>query len=69
MIKVGDKVRKKTGYAFDGEVVAVCNIDGYGTRVIVKQLDWFDDSGRRISGGALHIVSPEQLEVDNSGTQ
>lgn len=50
--RVGDRVNKKTGYAFPGEVRAVfTNKDGV-TRLVVEC---------EMIRGMLHIFSPEQL--------
>lgn len=55
-MKVGDRVQKITGYSWPGIVVSVFkNLKGQ-TRVVVECT---------VPGvaGALHIYSPEQLEV------
>lgn len=65
--KVGDPVYKPKGYGFAGSVVAVVDMDDIGVRYIVRQGDMSTalDNGKiiKLSGGALHIFSEEQLEL------
>ncbi len=53
-LKIGDKVRKISGYIYYGEVVAIFNTTAGKLRVVVEQAG---------SQGMLHIFSPEQLEL------
>jgi hypothetical protein len=53
MFKVGDKIKKPKGYAFDGVVVAVFTTTAGATR-IVAELE---------GNGMLHIFSELQLQL------
>lgn len=53
---VGQLVRKKSGYAWPGEIVAVFKTRAGKTRVVVEC------TVEEVEG-ALHIYSPEQIEV------
>lgn len=67
--KVGDKVRKVKGYAWEGKIVMAGNIEGTGIRYVVQQNELFVtdidrvDKKRVVAGGALHIFAEEQLEL------
>jgi len=52
-MKIGDKIRKPKGYAFDGTIRSVFENSKGETR-IVAELD---------GNGMLHIFSPSQLEL------
>ena len=57
-IKLGDKVSKRKGYAFNGVVVAVfVNTKGQ-TRIVAEHTG----SQTEESGGMLHIFSESQLQ-------
>jgi len=56
MLKIGDKVRKPKGYAFDGIIVAIFH-NTSGELRIVAELE---------GNGMLHIFSPAQLEPRNA---
>lgn len=53
--KIGDKIKKNTGYAFDGIIVAIFQNTKGETR-IVAELE---------NNGMLHIFSPNQLSLRN----
>jgi hypothetical protein len=53
MFKIGDKVRKPKGYAFDGIIVSIFE-NTSGEIRIVAELE---------GNGMLHIFSPSQLEL------
>jgi hypothetical protein len=55
MFRVGDKVEKKKGYRWPGEVRAVFTSKAGVTRVVVE-------CTARAVAGALHIYAPEQLQ-------
>lgn len=62
-MKIGDFVKKKAGYHFAGTVIFIGDLyDTIGVRVLVKQADGFNNKAQT-SGGAIHIFSPEQLEI------
>jgi len=52
-MKIGDKIRKPKGYAFNGTIRSVFENSKGETR-IVAELD---------GNGMLHIFSPSQLEL------
>lgn len=56
--KVGDRVKKVKGYAFDGIVVSVFNNTNGDVRLVVE-MESSDGNG----SGMLHIFSPTQLEL------
>lgn len=53
-LKIGTKVRKKTGYPFPGTYRGFVTTSAGEDRVIVEHQD-----------GWLHIFNPEQIEIDN----
>jgi hypothetical protein len=53
MFKIGDKVKKPKGYAFDGIIVSIFE-NTKGELRIVAELE---------NNGMLHIFSPTQLEL------
>lgn len=63
--KVGDKVRKIDGYAWQGTIVMKGDIPGTGLRFLVRQDDIYDvnNENQKIAGGALHIFSAKQLTI------
>lgn len=58
-MKVGDKVTKKKGYAFDGVIVAVFENTKGQTRIVAEHFG----SQTEESGGMLHIFNETQLEI------
>lgn len=58
-MKIGDKVKKKKGYAFDGVIVAVFQNTKRQTRIVAEHLG----SQTEESGGMLHIFNESQLMV------
>ena len=58
-IKIGDKVSKSKGYAFDGVVVAVFKNTKGQTRIVAEHYGSQTDE----SGGMLHIFAESQLTV------
>lgn len=52
-MKIGDKIRKPNGYAFDGTIRSVFENSKGETRIVAE----LDDNGM------LHIFSPSQLEL------
>lgn len=61
-MKVGDQVRKRKGYAFNGEVRAVFENSKGQVRIVAEH----HGSQTEESGGMLHIFSESQLEVVES---
>lgn len=55
-MKIGDRVRKAKGYRWPGEVRSVFANKAGEARVVVECTAW-------AVAGALHIFSPEQLEI------
>ena len=51
--KIGDKVKKNNGYAFDGIIVAIF-VNTKNEQRIVAELE---------GNGMLHIFSPSQLSI------
>jgi hypothetical protein len=58
-MNIGDSIKKKKGYAFNGVVVAIFKNTKGQTRVVAEHLG----SQTEDSGGMLHIFSENQLEV------
>lgn len=58
-MKIGDKVKKKKGYAFDGIIVSVFENTKGQTRIVAEHLG----SQTEESGGMLHIFNENQLEI------
>lgn len=63
-LKIGDKVRKVGGdVRFAGVVTFIGELPfGLGERVLVWQAEGWDKNGEQVSGGALHVYTPKQLE-------
>lgn len=60
-MKVGDRVEKRSGYQWPGEIVAVFKTKAGQTRCVVE-------CTHPVVSGALHIFAPEQLAlVDQYG--
>ena len=57
MMKIGTRVTKKKGYAFDGVVVAIFENTIGQVRIVAEHLG----SQTKDSGGMLHIFSEAQL--------
>lgn len=55
-MKIGDKIKKKNGYAFDGVIVSIFENLAGETRIVAELTT--------ANGlGMLHIFSPSQLEL------
>jgi hypothetical protein len=63
-MKIGDKVKKVKGYAFEGEIVSVFENSKGETRIVAEH----EGSKTDKTGGMLHIFSESQLEVTEDET-
>ena len=61
-LKIGDKIKKSKGYAFEGVVVAVFKNTKGQVRIVAEHLG----SQTEESGGMLHIFSETQLNKVDS---
>ena len=58
-MKIGDKITKSKGYAFEGEIVAIFKNTKGQVRIVAEHYG----SQTETSGGMLHIFSESQLEI------